>query len=803
MLPVLPETKSSRVQRIRSRLIGNPPGICAERLRYYTEAYQQHAAEPIIIRRALALKNYLEHVTLYFDADTLIPGELTSHPRTAAIFPEYSWTWIYDELDRFDRRTYDRFTISDEVKAEARRLLPWWENRSVYERVLKTEPEEVLRSSEVGVMSWTGQATSGEGHIVVDYPTILATGFENLRERARRLRGELPLYEPDSLSKREFYRAVEIVCDGVLNYAARLADFINARAQDETDAGRREEMLSTAACLRSVPAEPAQTFRQAIITVWLVHMIEQMESNGHSVSLGRFDQYVYPYFEKDIQAGRINEEQALELIEHFYLKLFSVIKLRPEKHSRTQSGYPMYQNLVVGGQTRQGEDASNRLSLLCLAALAEVRLSEPNFYIRLHKGTPEDFLRAALRVVRLDFGMPAFVNDEIIVESLERRGVSHADALDYSTMGCLEVQVPGKWSYRANGKSKVNALKVMELALNDGKDPLTGLQLHAGSGDMSGFSSFEDVLHAWRQQMEYYTRLHVTADNIIDYALEEMVPNAYCSMLVQDCLGRGKHLNQGGAIYDMTSGALVGVPNVGNTLAALRKLVYDEHALSADEIRQALADNFAGPRGEEIRQVLLNRAPKYGEDNDYADQLTAMALNDYCEYIINFKDMRHGRGPIGGTYYPSTVTISANITAGDAVGATPDGRKAHEPTADGVSPAQSTGKKGPTAILQSVGKLPTVLVTGGQLLNLRLTHNSLSSEQGIAKLAGLMRGFIDLRAWHVQFNTVSTETLKDAIEHPENYKDLIVRVAGYSALFVALDPVLQRDIIARMEHELV
>jgi len=441
------------------------------------------------------------------------------------------------------------------------------------------------------------------------------------------------------------------------------------------------------------------------------------------------------------------------------------------------------------------------LSWLCLSALAEVRLSEPNFYIRLHENIDEDFLQAALKVVRLGFGMPAFVNDAIVVPSLESRGVAHDDALDYSTMGCLEVQVPGKWGYRANGKSKVNVLKVLELTLNDGCDPKTGVCLKKGMGDFTQMASFDDLLTAWREQILYYTQVHVTADNINDWALEDMVPNAFCSMLVNSCLERGKHLNQGGAIYDMTSGALVGVPNVGNALAALKKLVFEDKFLSAEDVKQALENNFEGARGEEIRQILTNLVPKYGEDNDFVDELTAAAMDDYNNIISEFKNMRYGRGPIGGNYYPSTVTISANITAGDVVGATPDGRKKNEPTADGISPSQGTGKKGPTAIFHSVSKLPTIKMTGGQLLNIRLTPDSLSTDQGIRKLSALLRTYVDMKGWHVQFNTISTDVLRDAILHPENYKDLIVRVAGYSALFVALDPVLQRDIIERMEHE--
>lgn len=801
-LPKLSEEKSSRVLAFKDALISQPPGICSQRLRWYTRAYQEYQSQPAIIRRAMALRDYLLNVPLFFDEFMLIPGDISSHPRWSGVYPEYSWEWVYDEIDQFDQRKHDRFAITEQAKADLRELLPWWKGKSLYERVLARQPQEVLDAASIGVLSWTGQATSGEGHIIVDHEIALKQGFRKIGELAAQYRQGLDLPEPDSLDKREFYQAVEIVCEGVVAYGHRLEEFLIAYAGELQDEDRRREVLSIAEDLHTVPAEGALTFRQALLMVWFCHMIQQIESNGHSVSLGRFDQYLYPYYQKDISSGHISEQEALEWIEHFYLKLFSIIKLRPEKHSRTQSGYPMYQNLVVGGQMSGGKDATNALSYLCLAALAEVRLSEPNFYIRLHKGTPYDFLRKAIEVVSLGIGMPAFVNDEIIVKSLQGQGVAREDALNYSTMGCLEVQVPGKWGYRANGKSKVNALKIMEVALHNGQDPFTGKVLLPGKGELTGFTSFDQVLQSWRDQLEYFTRLHVIADNIIDHALCELVPNAFCSVLVQDCLKRGKHLNQGGAIYDMTSGALVGIPNVGNVLAALKKAVYEDRLLTMELIKDAIDNNFEDFEPSETRQILLNRIPKYGEDEDYVDLLTAQALDDYCQIISGFKNMRNGKGPIGGTYYASTVTISANITAGDVVGATPDGRKAHEPTADGISPAQGGGRKGPTAVIHSVSKLPTIKATGGQLLNIRLQNNTLKSNGGVNKLAALLRSLVDLENWHVQFNTISTDVLRDAIAHPENYRDLIVRVAGYSALFVALDPALQMDIISRLEHEL-
>lgn len=797
---LLSVSQKERIQALRNRLIQSTPGICPERACIYTQIYQQNEHEPPILKRAKALNTYLNQVSLSLNEDELIPGWQSSHARFAPIFPEYSWKWVYEELDRFEQRHYDRFTISTKAKEELRSLLPWWEGRTVYEAIMARQPQFVLDSSKIGAISWTGQATSGEGHMVVDYPMALEHGFHGILERASGLKSSVA-DDNEKQVKMDFYQSVEITFEGVISYLQRLARLVQEKAELASDS-RKEELRQLADDLSYIQNQPPKYFRQAILVIWFVHLIEQMESNGHSVSLGRFDQYLYPYLKNDLENGIITESQALEFLEHFYLKIFSIIKLRTESHSRTQTGYPTYQNLCVGGQTMDGKDATNRLTWLCLAALGDIRLSEPNFYVRVHPGTPTDFLEEALRVTRMGFGMPAYVNDQVIVPALEKRGVSHADALNYSTMGCVEVQIPGKWGYRANGKSKLNVLKLVELAVNDGLDPATGIQLKRGKGRLAELDTFDKLVGAWREQLAFYTNAHINADNINDQVLEEMVPNAYCSALVQDCLGRGKHLNAGGAIYDSTGGCLVGIPNVGNSLAAIKKLVLDNQLVSAKEFQQVMDEDFRSTRGEEIRQLVLNHTPRYGEDNDETDQLTAMALQDYCDLLPQYHNMRYQRGPIGGAYLASTNTVSANITAGEVVGATPDGRRKGEPTADGISPAQGNGRKGPTAIFQSAAKLPTVEVTGGQLLNLRLNQNTLASDTAIHKLAGLVRGFFDLKGWHVQFNTISTEVLKDAILHPDKYPDLIVRVAGYSALFVTLDPSLQKDIIARMEHAL-
>lgn len=790
-----------RIERFRKQVVDTVPSICAERAIIYTRIYEEFAQEPTIIKRARALQTTLQEMSIYILDEERIVGNQASKIKAAPIFPEYSWDWIYRELDTMGERKSDPFIVDEETKKLLKTILPKWRGKTLYERCMATQPEEVLKATKAGILNWRGNATSGEGHIVPDFEMVLSLGIGGIFNLANSKLKELDLTNPDALRKKPFYEAVMIAYEGAKNFILRFARLASQKASLSQSERRKKELEEISKICEWISWNPPRNFKEALQLVFFVHLIEQIESNGHSVSLGRMDQYLYPYFKNDLRSGLLSLEEATELVSHFFVKLNTIIKVRPETHSRTQSGYPMYQNIVVGGQDVNGEDATNELSYVFLRALELVRLPEPNFYVRIHEGTPQPFLEKVFEVIGRGFGMPALVNDKIIIPSLMIRGVSLEDARNYSTMGCLEVQVPGKWGYRANGKTKLNLLKIFEIVLNGGRDPKTGIVFYEGKGDLSTYSSFEELYKNWVEQLEHFTRLHVIADNINDMALEELVPNAFCSAIVRDCLERGKSLNEGGAIYDMTSGALVGVPNVGNSLFALKKLVYDDKVISGREMLEILKNNFNGRMGETIRAKIL-ALPKYGEDCDEADLITKLAYEPYCKIITSFKNMRFGRGPIGGNYYPSTVTISANVPAGEVVGATPDGRKAGTPVADGVSPSQGTGRKGPTAILKSVAKLPTILMTGGQLLNLRVNPELFSSVSGIKKLIALVKTFFEMGGWHIQFNVVSTKILREAQKQPENYRDLVVRVAGYSAVFVSLDPSLQEDIISRLEHNL-
>ena len=799
---MLAEIQSSSVADLREKLLDTLPSVCVERARLVTEAYQQHESAPLVLRRAYALAHVLDHMTIFIQPGELIAGNLASRLRAAPIFPEYSVDWIAAEIDEFSRRPADQFTVDPAVKRELlEEILPYWQGRTLYDRARATMPEDAWAAQEIGVVSGRGNITSGDGHIIVDIPRVLREGLEGVIAQARReLAGLEAATSMDALRAQAFLQGAVIACEGAIRFARRYAAEALRLASASTDPAWRQELEQLAEACQHVPARPARTFQEAVQSAWFVHLVTQIESNGHSFSLGRFDQYTYPFFAADLAAGRITRQRALELLQQLWLKLFSVVKIRPWSHTRFGIGYPTYQNVTIGGQTPDGQDATNELSYMVLETIRQTRLTQPNVSARFHTGTSDRFLLECARTIRLGFGMPAMKNDEIIIPALLEKGVSAEDAYNYAIVGCVEAAVPGRWGYRNTGMTFLNLLKILELAYNDGRDPLTGTQLCPGRGSLADFASFEALYDAFRQQLVYYTRASVVFDAVADLALEELAPDAFCSALVSDCIARHKTIKEGGSVYDVISGLQSGVANAANALMALKVVLFEEKTLSASQIQAALAANFEGTAGEKVRQRLLS-APKYGNDIEEVDALAARILNDYLELVKPYRTTRHGRGPVGCNYAGSTSNISANVPLGQPVCATPDGRRAGEPIAEGISSFHGTDSRGPTAVMRSATRLPTIKMLA-QLLNLRLSPATLADEAGLWRLVHLLRGFQALKGWHVQFNVVDSKTLHAAQEHPEDYKDLVVRVAGYSALFVTLDKATQDDIIQRSEYEL-
>lgn len=797
-------TSTPRVQAMRSKLLDYKSTVCIDRARIITRVYKEHPEQPVIMKRALAMKAILEEMPIFIDDGELIVGNQASEHRGAPIFPEYAVDWIVNEIDEFDKRPGDRFYIDEALKPELLEICEYWKGHTLKDKALAMMTKESRFLYDIGMIKAEGNITSGDAHIAVDYATVLNKGLKDVKRRAQERYDRLDISNFEDYKKQFFLQAVIIMCDAVVTFAHRFAKLAAEQAATCTDPVRKAELENISAICYKVPENPAESFYEAVQSTWLIQLILQIESNGHSLSFGRVDQYLYPFYAKDKIAGKIDEEGASELLECLWMKAYTINKIRAWSHTRFSAGGPLYQNATIGGQTKDGKDASNALSYLVLRSVGRIRFTQPNLTVRYHSGMPKEFLQAAIQVVKLGFGMPAFNNDEVIIPSFIKLGVSKEDAYNYSAIGCVEVAVPGKWGYRCTGMSFLNFGKVMMSALNDGVEPLSGNRLLPATGKhFRDMESYEEVFDAWSKAVRYFTRQAVIMDTTADYALEMETPDVLCSALTDDCIERGLTIKEGGAVYDYVSGLQVGIANLGNSLAAIKKLVFEEKVITKDELWDALESNFEDEEGERIRQLLINRAPKFGNDNDYVDEILVDAYGEYIDEIQNYKNTRYGRGPIGGGYYPGTSSISANVPQGSSVSATPDGRKAREPLAEGASPSHGTDINSPTGVYKSMGKLPNDRITGGVLLNQKLSPASVATEAGEEKLMALIRGFFDdLHGFHVQYNIVSRETLLEAQREPQKHRDLIVRVAGYSAFFNVLSADTQNDIIERTEHTL-
>lgn len=802
-VPLLRDTLSERVDTLKKKYLHTRPSVCTERARIYTEVYREHEARPLPIRRALALQETLRRMTVFIDDGELIVGNQSSRLRAAPIFPEYAVGWILKELDELDKRPGDAFFVGEQEKAELRELCSWWQGRTLLDRGMELMSPELREIHEAGMIRAEGNLTSGDAHLAVNFRKLLTVGLRGYSDEVRQARGGLDLADWADLKKDQFYQAVQIVLQAFQGFIERFRNLALGLAREESDPKRQGELEQIAASCAVIREAPPRGFREALQLTYFTQLVLQIESNGHSVSLGRMDQYLYPFYQRDAAAGVISEEEVLELLECTWLKLLSITKIRSWSHTRYSAGSPLYQNVTIGGQTPEGADAVNELSRLILDSVGRMRLTQPNLSVRYHRGMDEEFLLQCIRVIEKGFGMPAFNNDEIVIPELIRLGVEAQDAYDYSAIGCIEIAVPGKWGYRCTGMSFVNFMRVFMAALRNGRDERSGKTFCPGQGSLTDFRGFDELMEAWAGQARFYARASVMIDTAVDTALEELVPDILCSALVDDCIARGKTIKEGGAKYDFISGLQVGIANLGNSLAAIKKLVYEDKRVSASSLASALDSNFEGSDGEKLRLLLLNHAPKFGNDDDYVDLLLREAYLYFIDELSRYHNTRYGRGPIGGGYYAGTSSISANVPSGSVVGATPDGRRAFTPLAEGCSPTAGTDIRGPTAVFKSVAKLPTERILGGVLLNQKLSPAAIREQRDKRKLADMLRTFFDdLKGWHVQYNIVSRDTLLKAKEDPESYRDLVVRVAGYSAFFTSLSPDTQDDIIARTEHTL-
>jgi len=789
--------KSDRIERLKANLFKQMPQVEADRAVLLTQSYMQTEGEPIVTRRAKAFKNILEYLPVTIRDEELIVGSNTKRPRSCQVFPEFSFDWLESEFDTMEHRSADPFYISDETKKVLHEVYKYWKGKTTSELATSYLAPETKTAMEHNIFTPGNYFYNGVGHVTVKYDKVLSVGYKGILEEIRAEKAKQNVGDADFNTKRAFLDAAEMSCEAVITYARRYARLALEILEKETDENRKRELAIIARNCSRVPENGASNFYEACQSFWFVQMLLQVESSGHSISPGRFDQYMYPYYKKDIESGEITKEFAQELLDCIWVKLNDLNKIRDAASAEGFAGYSLFQNLIAGGQNIYGEDATNDLSYMCLEATLHVMLPAPSMSIRVWNKSPHDFLIKAAKVTRTGVGLPAYYNDEVIIPSLLSRGLTIEDARDYGIIGCVEPQKAGKtWGW--HDAAFFNMCRVLELTFSNGRDT-DGTQVGIASGNIDTFKTFDDFFEAYKKQMKYCISLLVNADNAIDVAHAERCPLPYLASMVDDCIKRGKTPEQGGAIYNFTGPQGFGIANVADSMFAIRTLVFERQKYTLHEIKDALDNNFGLDGGENaqkyaaIREDILS-LDKYGNDDDNVDMLARRAAYTYTKQIQDFKN------PRGGQFQAGLYPVSANVPLGAQTGATPDGRYAHKPVADGVSPSAGFDTHGPTASANSVAKLDHGIASNGTLFNMKFHPSALEGDSGLESFVALVRGYFDQKGSHMQFNVVSRETLRDAQKNPDKYRSLVVRVAGYSALFTTLSKSLQDDIINRTEQ---
>ncbi len=833
-----PIAKSPRISKLVEALFEKMPQIEADRAVLLTESYRSTENEPIITRRAKAFKHILEHIPIVIRENELIVGSATRAPRGCQVFPEYSFEWLEAEFETVEHRVADPFYISEDTKDALREAYKYWKGKTTSELATSYMTEEAKAAIDHNIFTPGNYFYNGIGHLTVDYPKILAVGYQGIIAEAKAELARIRQGDADYSRRRHFLDAVIMSCEAAIKYARRYSDLAASMAKTASDIGRKKELEEIAAICSRVPGEGARSFREACQSFWFIQMLLQIESSGHSISPGRFDQYMYPYYKKDLDAGLLTREAAQELMDCIWVKLNDLNKVRDAASAEGFAGYSLFQNLIVGGQDKYGRDATNDLSFMAITATEHVFLPQPSFSVRVWNGSPHEFLIRAAELTRTGIGFPAYYNDEVIIPSLQSRGLTLEDARDYNIIGCVEPQKAAKtdgW----HDAAFFNMCRPLEMVFSRGVDK--GVQIGPATPDVATMKTYEEFEQAYRAQMNYFIELMVNADNAIDLAHGERCPLPFQSCMVEDCIKRGKSLQEGGAIYNFTGPQGFGIANVTDALYAIKKLVFEEKKYTLSFFKEALENNYGKDMdssmatkltqqiaaslvesgkdltAEDIKNVYLtvraNHADgeskkkyeqlladitainKFGNDNDEVDTFAREIAYTYTKPMEGYKN------PRGGSFQAGLYPVSANVPLGAQTGATPDGRLAYTPIADGVSPAAGRDVKGPTAAANSVSRLDHYIASNGTLFNMKFHPSALEGRSGLESFVALVRGYFDQKGSHMQFNVVSRETLRDAQKHPEKYKSLVVRVAGYSALFTTLSKGLQEDIINRTEQQ--
>ncbi|WP_242323558.1 glycyl radical protein [Faecalibaculum rodentium] len=774
--------KTERIDILKDKMLAEPRYASIEQARIITRVYKENEDKSTVLKRALSLKAALEELEIAVQPEELIVGNRTKGVRAGVVFPESGLKWINEEFETLPTRPQDKFQVREEDIREFREeIYPYWHGRSMEDVISQNYGPEISAMAKVVKIN---QKDHAQGHICPDTKLWLELGPAGLAEKARRAKKQHP-------ENPEFYDAVILVMEGARTFMRRYARLLEKTAAENE--AYRDDLLDLADTCEALADRGAQTFHEAVQSLWFLFTILHMESNASSFSPGRMDQYLWPYYEKDIREGRLTEQKALEILEALWLKFNQIVYLRNQHSAKYFAGFPIGFNIAIGGVDEEGNDTYNDLSLLLLKAQYDLGLPQPNLSVRLNRNTSRELLQDAIQVVAKGSGMPQFFNDEAIIHTMvQDLGIEEKDARDYAIVGCVELTTHGNnlgWSDAA----MFNLNKALELAMNHGKCLLTGEQIGPDFGGIEEFETFEELEEAFRKTIDHFIDEMMKAEVVVEKAHQDCLPTAFLSAVIDDCLDKGLDVTAGGAKYNLSGIQMIQVANLADSLAAIKELVYDEKRISREELKEALADNF---EGHEITQtMLLKRAPKYGNDIQWVDDLGAKWAGYFRERMKDYTNYR------GGPYHTGMYTVSAHVPMGENVGASADGRKAKEPLADGgMSPVYGRDMTGPTAVLKSVSRMDDSFTTNGGLLNMKFLPEFFRTQTGRDKFEHFLRAFVDLEIPHIQFNVVNREDLIDAQIHPERHQSLTVRVAGYTAYFTELAGKLQDEIIERTSY---
>jgi pyruvate formate-lyase/glycerol dehydratase family glycyl radical enzyme len=769
------------------------PELYPHRAVAVTASYRETEGQPLVTRRARMLERVLRDQPVLIQDGELIVGMKTLTPRGSPVFPEINCAWVERDLDILATRTNTPFYVSDETKCILRQeVFPYWRGRQVYDRLMEAVPadDEVWRADARGVI-YNYFTSRTIGHITVGYAKVLNRGARGIIADVEASLARLSYEDARYVHKVQFLEAVAASCQAMIDFAGRYTAEACGLAAEEGDAGRRQELERIAEVCNRVPAQPARSFHEALQAFWFTQVVLNLETDGHAISPGRFDQYMYPFYRRSMDAGEMSQDGAQELLDLLWVKLDEITVAKDSGESETSSSYPEFQNLNIGGLTPEGHDATNDVSYMCLTALEHVKLPQPQLSAQISTKTPPKFLIRCCELLKYGMGLPAMFNSDNIVLGMTSRGITLADARSGSVNGCVSCNCDGKDRMASSGY--FNLAKCLELALNNGVDHLSGEQLGPCTGDAEAMASFDDVLGAFRRQIRHFVEIKVWYDNVMRDIYATYCPVPFTSAVIDDCIADATDWHAGGSHYKEAVISAVGIGTVADALAGIKKHVYDDRSVSMEELCVALDADYAGY--EPLRQTLVNRTPHYGNDDDYVDDLAVLAQRIFCEEVEKHRDVQ------GARYWINMLPTTAHIALGELTWATADGRRARSWLSEGVSPVQGHDRQGPTAVAKSVAKLDHAR-TNGTLLNIKVSPQCLETPADLHKLAALIRGYFDQGGHHVQFNIVEAAVLRAAQEHPEHYRNLIVRVAGYSDYFVLLSREIQDEILSRTEHGL-